>query len=181
MRTRVKIGLSFVLGVIVTLLLPLLVLATGLINMGAANRPGFIEEKLADFALERSMPHRAPSTKNPHGEEPAAIAGGFEHYGDNCVLCHGAPGVDTAELAKGLNPPAPALTDPDTQALNDGELFWTVKNGIRMTGMPGFGPTHSDDEIWQIVSFVRHLPKLTPVEKAKLGKATGGEEEHHRQ
>lgn len=181
MRTRVKLLLSFILGVIVTLLVPLLVLATGLINMGAANRPGMIEEKLATFALERSMHHRAPRTRNPRGSEPAAIAGGFEHYRDNCLLCHGAPGADTAELAKGLNPPAPALSDPDTQAMTDGELFWTIKFGIRMTGMPGFGPTHSDDEIWQIVSFVRQLPHLSPAEKGKLHAVTGGEGEHHHQ
>jgi mono/diheme cytochrome c family protein len=78
-------------------------------------------------------------------------------------------------LAKGLNPSAPELQSSDTQAMSDGELFWTVKHGIRMTGMPAFAPTHTDAQIWKIVAFVRHLPNLTPEETAELIKAPAAE------
>jgi mono/diheme cytochrome c family protein len=54
------------------------------------------------------------------------------------------------------------------QKRTDGELFWVVQNGIRMTGMPAFGPTHKDEEIWKIVAFLRHLPALTPEEEKAL-------------
>ena len=92
-------------------------------------------------------------------------------------MCHGAPDVDAAELSKGLNPRAPkTLADSD---LSDGKLFWIVKHGIRMTPMPAFGPTHSDEEIWKIVAFVRHLSKLTPQERDSLRAATSEEEHHH--
>jgi mono/diheme cytochrome c family protein len=85
-----------------------------------------------------------------------------------CVSCHGAPGVDASPVGEGLNPPAPDLTLARIQERSDGELFWLVQNGIRMTGMPAFGPTHRDEEIWEIVAFLRHLPELTPEEEKAL-------------
>ncbi len=77
------------------------------------------------------------------------------------MTCHGAPGVDASAIGEGLNPPAPDLTLPKVQGRTDGELFWLVQNGLRMTGMPAFGPTHPEEEIWKIVAFLRHLPELT--------------------
>jgi mono/diheme cytochrome c family protein len=63
--------------------------------------------------------------------------------------------------------------------MGDGELFWTIRQGVRMTGMPAFAPTHSDEEIWKIVTFIRHLPHLTPEEKEKLRSVTEEEAHHH--
>ncbi len=77
-----------------------------------------------------------------------------------------------------MNPPAPDLTLPSVQKMRDGELFWVVSNGIRMTGMPAFSPTHKEDEIWKIVAFVRHLPEVTKEEQQTL-KAGHEEEKHH--
>jgi mono/diheme cytochrome c family protein len=77
----------------------------------------------------------------------------------------------------GLNPSAPSLDEPDIQQLSDGQMFWIIQNGVRWSGMPAFGMTCKDDEIWKIVSFVRHLPQLTPEEKGKLTPET--EQGHH--
>jgi mono/diheme cytochrome c family protein len=85
-----------------------------------------------------------------------------------CVTCHGAPGVDASEAGEGLNPAAPDLSTGKVQKRSDGELFWLVQGGIRMTGMPAFGPTHNDEEIWKIVAFVRRLPALSPEEQQEL-------------
>jgi mono/diheme cytochrome c family protein len=93
-----------------------------------------------------------------------------------CVTCHGAPGVDPSEAGQGLNPPAPDLTLAKVQARSDGELFWIIQNGIRMTGMPAFGPTHKEQAIWRMVAFVRHLPELSKDEEKAL---SGGHEEEH--
>jgi mono/diheme cytochrome c family protein len=93
-------------------------------------------------------------------------------------MCHGAPGVEESEFGQGLNPPAPDLTLPVIQKMSDGELFWIVSNGIRMTGMPAFSPTHKPEEVWKIVSFVRHLPELTDEEQKALGAGTD-EKAHH--
>ena len=167
---------SFVAGVGITLLVPIIILATGAINFGADVKPGLIERTIAPWAVDQSMERRAPTDKNPYASDPAAITTGLDHYRENCVMCHGAPDVESAELSKGLNPPAPSLANSD---MSDGELFWVVKHGIRMTPMPAFGPTHSDEEIWKIVAFIRHLPKLTAQERDSLRAATSEEEHHH--
>jgi mono/diheme cytochrome c family protein len=170
--------LSFVAGILVTVLVPILVLATGAINMGADVKPGLIERTLAPWGRDRSMDKRSPTEKDPYAGNPAAIAVGFDHYRENCVMCHGAPGVAGAELSKGINPPAPSLGNGEN-GTPDGRLFWVIKHGIRMTAMPAFGPTHTDEEIWKIVAFIRHLPDLTKEERDSLQAATGEEAHHH--
>jgi mono/diheme cytochrome c family protein len=178
MKSKWMSPLSFVVGILVTLLVPILVLGTGAINMGADVKPGFIERTLAPWGLDRSVEKRAPNEKNPYTGDSAAIATGLDHYRENCVMCHGAPGVPGAELSKGLNPHAPSLAKEENDT-PDGELFWIIKHGIRMTPMPAFGPTHTDEEIWKIVAFIRHLPDLTAQERDALREATGEEGHHH--
>lgn len=177
MKNKWMKWLWVVAGILAILLVPILVLATGAINVGADVKPGFIERKLAPWARDQSVGARAPKVKNPYASDPTAVATGFDHYRENCVMCHGAPGVEAAELSKGLNPSAPSLAEEDDTP--DGELFWVVKHGIRMTPMPAFGPTHSDEEIWKIVAFIRHLPNLTARERDALKAATSEEEHHH--
>lgn len=160
---------GIIIGIVVCIGIPMLVLESGTINMGATSKPGKIERALAPWAVDKSRERRAPHQSDPY-TNAAAIATGLDHYRENCVMCHGAPDVNPGEAAMGLNPSAPELQSPDTQAMSDGELFWTIKHGVRMTGMPAFAPTHSDKQIWKIVAFVRHLPDLTTNEKAMLRK-----------
>jgi mono/diheme cytochrome c family protein len=143
-------------------------IASGTFNVAATKPPGRLEKRLADFALDRSVKRRAPRGKNPFAGSAEAAREGLVHYKEMCVTCHGAPGIDPSEIGEGLNPPAPDLTLPKVQALSDGELFWLLQNGIRMSGMPGFGPTHNDQEVWNIVTFLRRLPEITPEEQKLL-------------
>lgn len=145
---------------------------TGSFDVSASRPPGALEKRLAGFALDHSVARRAPAVANPQGKSPDAVRGGMAHYKEMCVFCHGAPGVDASEIGEGLNPPAPDLTLPRVQARSDGELFWIVQNGIRMSGMPSFGATHKDRQIWELVAFLRHLPELTPEEEKALAAAT---------
>lgn len=154
------------------------VFATGSYNVAATAPPSKMEAKVAAWALNRSVAKRAPSTKNPLPATAETWKAGLAHYRENCVVCHGGPGVDAGEIGQGLNPPAPDLTLPRVQARPDGELFWIVGNGIRTTGMPAFSPTHKPEELWKIVAFMRHLPELTDAEQKAL-KAGGEEAEHH--
>jgi len=154
------------------------VFATGSYNVAATAAPSKLETRLAAYALNRSVARRAPATKNPMPASPETWKAGLAHYRENCVVCHGAPGVDAGEIGEGLNPPAPDLTLPRVQARPDGELFWIVGNGIRTTGMPAFSPTHKPDELWKIVAFVRHLPELTNAEQKALKEAAVGPEHH---
>jgi mono/diheme cytochrome c family protein len=93
---------------------------------------------------------------------------GFKDYHETCELCHGAPGIKPKEFAQGLNPHPPDLSSRDSQELKNAELFWIVKNGIKMTGMPAFGPTYSEDQLYEVVAFLRLLPKLTPEEYSSM-------------
>jgi mono/diheme cytochrome c family protein len=171
--------LATIVGAVVVLAVAgILVLATGSVSVGADVKPGLIERTLAPWGRDRSVQRHAPKLKNPYAGDPDAIATGLDHYRENCLACHGAPGVAISELAKGLNPPAPSLGKEESDT-PDGELFWVTKHGIRLTSMPAFGGTHSDEEIWKIVAFIRHLPELTTEEKDFLREAGSDEESHH--
>ena len=175
-----KIIIGMLIGIALVVVALLAIVYSGFINMAATAKPSRMEEKIGEELFERSMEKRAPVSKNPYStNDPAVLASGMEHYKENCVVCHGAPGVEASEIGKGLNPPAPLLDNPEIQETKDGEFYWTIQNGIRMTGMPAFGPTHSSDEIWKIVAFVRHLPELTGAEKMALSAAVKEEEGHH--
>ncbi len=172
------IVLAAVVGaVVVVCLAAILVLATGSVTVGADVKPGLIERTLAPWGRDRSVQRHAPKVKNPYAGDPDAIAEGLDHYRENCLVCHGAPGAPISELAKGLNPPAPSLGKEESDT-PDGELFWVTKHGIRLTSMPAFGRTHSDEEIWKIVAFIRHLPELTAEEKEFLRGDASDEEAH---
>jgi mono/diheme cytochrome c family protein len=155
-----------------------LVVWTGSYNVAATSLPGKMEKKFAAFALSRAIQKRAPVKSNPF-TKPEDVRAGLLHYKEMCLDCHGGPGLEESEFGQGLNPPAPDLTLPSMQRLRDGEIFWVVSNGIRMTGMPAFSPTHKEDEIWKIVSFVRHLPEITKAEQQVLKAGREEEAGHH--
>lgn len=175
--------MRFLAGVIVGFLLVGLVAAvfvySGAFNASANIPPSALEKRLAEVALDRSVARRAPKGPNPLASSPGAVQVGMAHYKEMCVFCHGAPGVDASEAGDGLNPAAPDLTLTKVQKRTDGELFWILQNGIRMTGMPAFGPTHKDEEIWKMVAFLRHLPELTAEEQESLRSEEGSD--HHAQ
>lgn len=153
---------------------------TGSYNVAATNSAGPFERKLAAFALNHAIQKRASTQSNPFAK-PEDIRAGLAHFKENCVDCHGAPGVEESEFGQGLNPPAPDLTLPAVQRMRDAELYWVVANGIRMTGMPAFSPTHKPDEIWKMVAFVRHMPEITKEEQQVLKAGREEEGSHHEQ
>lgn len=112
--------------------------------------------------MEHSIARRLGANVVPAGlDAPAKIAEGGQIYVQTCAVCHGQPGVDPTPIAKGLNPTPPdlfrATREPDPQ-----ENFQFIKHGIKMTGMPAFGPTQSDDQVWALVAFLNVLPGIKP-------------------
>lgn len=107
-----------------------------------------------------SIRKHAEGIKEPPLEDTGLVREGFGHYDEMCVGCHGAPGIDQA---KEFNPSPPGLAKA-AEALRPAEIFWVIKNGIKMTGMPESGSTLSDEEIWGIVAFIERLHDLTPEE-----------------
>jgi mono/diheme cytochrome c family protein len=109
---------------------------------------------------DRAIDRRASELGAPPPlADEALVRSGLAHFNEMCIGCHGAPGIPRSEIGVGLNPPAPDLAG-EVQEATPGRLFWVVKNGIRMTGMPAFGPTHTDAQIWAMVAFLEQLPKL---------------------
>jgi mono/diheme cytochrome c family protein len=145
-----------------------IVLGTGVVDFSASQPPGRLEERLATFALNRSIARHAPRSRSPLGDSSESAATGLALFHTHCLDCHGAPGADPTDGGASLNPPAPGLTLPRVQARPDGELFWIVSRGIRMTGMPAFGPSRTETEIWQLVAALRRLPHLTDGERNAL-------------
>jgi mono/diheme cytochrome c family protein len=99
------------------------------------------------------------SEKNPLPSTPATIADGKEAFTHYCVACHGMDGQNTGvPFVEHMSPPIPSLASKDVQSYTDGQLKWVIDYGIWPSGMPGSKGTLSDEEIWSIVAFLRHLP-----------------------
>jgi len=118
--------------------------------------------RMMDFALRRAVAVRADNIQAPDLEERTRIASGFELFRAQCVQCHGAPGVSPAPYALGLNP-APASLVATARTRPATEIFWIIREGIKMTGMPAWKYRLTDTQMWDVVAFMRVLPTLTPV------------------
>jgi mono/diheme cytochrome c family protein len=134
----------------------------------SATRP---ESRLGAFVVRmvqaRSVERRAAAVPAHAAPSEAVPPRGAVAYHEMCVSCHGAPGVARSEIGSGMAPRPVDLVQVAPR-WSDREVFWIVKHGMRLVGMPAFGPTHGDDEIWDIVTFVRTLPTLSAREYARL-------------
>ena len=109
--------------------------------------------------------------------DSSLVIEGFRHYRSMCVMCHGAPGVKPEEMALGLYPEPPLIYKHKRQE-DPKEFFWIIKNGIKMTSMPAYGPTHADERIWALTAFVTgKLNKMTPEEYIEWVKKYDSEDE----
>ena len=108
--------------------------------------------------------------KNPVPRSPEVLAKGMAHFADHCAICHGNDGRGQTEIGRNLYPKAPDMTAPPTQSLSDGEIFFIIKNGVRLTGMPAWGEDAPEDDTdsWHLVHFIRHLPEITADELEEM-------------
>ncbi len=140
---------------------------------GTAEDPGFVNWALVRVRLasiDRHAADRPPSSL----DDPALVQAGARAFSERgCVNCHGGPGVEWAKFSEGLRPDPPDLKD----IVNDREprhLFWVIKNGIKMTGMPSFGAIGTDDkDIWSIVAFLKKLPSVSEADFKAWTAASG--------
>jgi mono/diheme cytochrome c family protein len=136
-------------------------------GIGARQAPGSIETMVLPKLRAAAIPSSAKQAKNPLPASAEMIAGGMEHFADHCSICHGNDGSGDTEMGRAMNPRVPDMRKPATQDLSDGELFYIIENGVRLTGMPGWGHEDPNDN-WKLVHFIRHQPKLTPAELEKM-------------
>jgi len=140
----------------------------------AANVPHWgITHWFLEKVREQSITTHSGGITVPPLKDPKPVDIGFKNYHAMCRVCHNAPGYSRTEIAKGLNPNPPDFASKDVKMRSEAQLYWIVKNGIKMTGMPAFGPTHSEDELWGIVVFVKGLPSLKPEEYNAMVKTAG--------
>ena len=131
-------------------------------GFSARAKPTRLEALMARHARRLATDSGVKRLKNPLSATPLDIAEARDHYADHCAICHANDGSGKTMIGANLYPPAPNMRDKDTQELSDGELFQVIQNGIRFTGMPGWGG--EDEENWKLVLFIRHLPQLSPKE-----------------
>jgi mono/diheme cytochrome c family protein len=167
-----KILLSVSLTLIALLVFFLIFIYSGLYNVSAMNEESGMMKWVLNTTKDKSIESRFENISVPELNDLSMIKEGFEHYNEMCVGCHGAPGEEETELSRGLNPPAPYLVEL-AKELDPKVLFWVTKNGIKMTGMPAWGKSHSDDKIWEIVAFVKKLPGMTSEEYQKMESPSG--------
>ena len=123
-----------------------------------ATPPGKFETKTMVFAKHHILVGNKKQ-KNPLSDTSETRADGKEAFSHYCVACHGMDGQNTGvPFVDHISPPVPSLASDDVQRYTDGQLKWILDNGISPSGMPGSKGTLSDDELWSIVTFLRHLP-----------------------
>lgn len=139
------------------------VIHAGVYNIGADAPHTKPVHWMIETLRDRSIAVRARDVVAPPNlDDPTRIATGAGLYAEMCSGCHLAPGMEKTEISQGLYPQAPELSRKlDHSAA---EEFWMIKHGVKMTAMPAWGRTHSDELIWDMVAFVRTLPKLSPAQ-----------------
>jgi mono/diheme cytochrome c family protein len=132
-------------------------------GISARAEPSAVETAVARTMRRLAIPRGDKDRVNPVQPTPEVIAEGMAHYADHCAACHANDGSGETELGLGLYPRPPDMRQESTQTLTDGELFYIIENGVRLTGMPawGTGTPQGEEATWHLVHFIRELPKLT--------------------
>ena len=165
---------NFFVGVVVTLLV-LVAGAYAFVSLGcmpanADGKPPLIEKWMARKSLHATLQREAPQGPVPIALNDANLAAGVKLYAVNCAVCHGASDGEASNIAEGLYQQAPQLAQHGVEDDPEGVIYWKVKHGIRLTGMPGFSAAFTEDQVWQTVLFLKHMDSL-PAGVDKIWKA----------
>jgi mono/diheme cytochrome c family protein len=167
---------NFLLGIIVTLLAlavgALWYTRTGRVNFQADQTPPQLERWFAGGASDAYVERNAPKTRNPVPATEQNVLAGAQLYMDHCAGCHGTPSSPDTPLMHSFNPPVPRFFKhaPD---MPDNQNFLVIQHGIRFTGMPAWDKTLSDQQMWQITTFLSAIPHLPPAAQKVLSPSSG--------
>jgi mono/diheme cytochrome c family protein len=160
------------MAIAASLLAGLVLLGLSIIRRGfsARDTPGRAEAFVARRIRRMAGPAGARQLRNPVPAGGETLARARAHFADHCATCHGNDGKGETTIGKNLYPKPPDMSGAPTQSLSDGELFYTIKNGIRLSGMPAWGNDTAEDDrdSWGLVHFIRHLPSISPLELAEM-------------
>jgi len=165
MSRRRTIGL-LVVGVV---LLGAAIVTRG-VGFTARTKAWPLEERLMRGARHWATPSAIRNASNPVSASSEALRAGMEHWADHCAICHGNDGGGDVSIGRSLYPRAPDMRVAPTQSMTDGELFYVIERGLPFTGMPAWSTGTPDGErsSWELVTFIRHLPKLTEQELKEM-------------
>ena len=126
----------------------------------ARTQPSKAETALANMAKDVIIPIETQTRQNPLPDTEQVIDEGRQVFIQSCALCHGTDGHGETYIGRNMNPPAMDMTSPHVQHWSDAELFWIIRNGVRLTGMPGWESAVSEKETWELARFIHNLPRL---------------------
>jgi mono/diheme cytochrome c family protein len=160
------VGKAFVLGfaaaIAVVIAAVLLFVTGGALPAGQDAKPSSLEKWAAKKSLRATMRREAQGLTSPLPPTDENLTAGIALYRAHCQVCHGGADGAVSPIAKGLAPQPPQLAKDGVEDDPVGETYWKVAHGIRFTGMPGFGKTLSDREMWQIALLAKHMNSLPP-------------------
>jgi len=133
----------------------------------ANKQPSKIETALANAAKDVVIPIEASSAKNPLPSNDEVTRQGEQVYLGSCAMCHGADGHAHTDLGRYMYPPAMDLTSPHVQHWSEADLYWIIQNGVRLTGMPAWKNTLSEEDSWKLVRFIQNLPQWSATHQAQ--------------
>jgi mono/diheme cytochrome c family protein len=167
---KISLFLAGALAVTVVALAAGGVFVMGARGFSARERPSALERWIARRVRSMAAPADAKERVNPVSNSPEVLAEARAHWADHCAGCHANNGSGDTEMGKRMYPPAPDMRLFETQQMTDGELFFVIQNGIRMTGMPawGGGSGHDEQDSWKLVRFIRHLPQVSAEEEREM-------------
>jgi len=160
---------------------PFVLLSVALVGLGlygarlirrgfsTADQPSYLERTVARTARNLAIPRKARLESNPWKAAPEVLKEARESFLDRCAVCHGPDGSGQTVVGRNLYPKVPDLRLPQTQNLTDGEIRYIIRNGVRLTGMPGWAKPHDEqgDDSWKLVLYIRDLRQLTNEEHAQ--------------
>lgn len=148
-------------------------------NWSAAAEPGSVEEYLADRVIDGWVVRNASTGTNLPPSTAENLKAGQNDYREYCAGCHGLDGSGRSQLEAEFYPPVPKLIE-DAQQMTDGQLYFIIAKGIRYSAMPSFETHHKREEIWRMVLWLRHLPSLSPAEKAAIAAEISAQQERRK-
>lgn len=146
-----------------------------------ASEPGKAEKSMMT-EIKHEVTIGGKEDKNPIPDTADAVKEGGEHFQHHCGICHGLDGQNTGvPFAVKMSPPVADLSSKDVQEYADGQLKWIIQNGIAPSGMPGWNGILDDEEMWNIVHYIRHLPAKGSLGAPEIYKEEAEEHEHMKQ
>ena len=170
MHILTKVGIAVVGSLTAIAVGGTVFIGSGMYDIGADDRPAKIIQAIVDKLRDHSIDLRARRIDTHYETGPKQIPDGAQRYAALCVGCHLAPGVTNSDLRKGLYPRPPNLAQEDIR--DSRRAFWAIKHGIKMSAMPAWAGILNDEAIWDIVSFLRQMPTMSPETYQQLSMAT---------